>query len=157
MLRNPKEGAAGLFFAAVGLVYGLMAWTSLDIGTALNMGPGYFPIVLSGIIFAFGAVMVGRSLVQRDDEEEQETASAVPWRPLLLVMAAPVLFATVAEQIGMFPGVFVTTAVASLAYPGATVGRVVLVSFSLAVFCTLVFAYAVRVPIPVIGPALGGA
>lgn len=155
MLRNPKEGAAGLFFAAVGLLYGLMAWTSLDIGTALNMGPGYFPIVLSGIIFAFGAIMVGRSFVYPDEEEE--SIGAIPWRPLLLVMAAPVLFATVAEQIGMFPGVFVTTAVASLAYPGATVGRVILVSFSLAVFCTLVFAYAVRVPVPVIGPALGGA
>ncbi|GGA76777.1 membrane protein [Nitratireductor aestuarii] len=151
MLKNPKEGAAGLFFAAVGLLYGLMAWSSLDIGTALNMGPGYFPIVLSAIIFVFGAMMMGRSLVTPGETP----IGKVPWRPLLLIMGAPVVFATVAEEIGMFPAVFVTTAVAAFAYPGATVPRILAISFGLSVFCTLVFAYAGRVPIPVIGPAFG--
>lgn len=42
---------AGAFFAAVGVIYGGVAVTTLPMRTALNIGYGYFPIILLGILF----------------------------------------------------------------------------------------------------------
>ena len=51
-----KDLGAGAFFVFVGLVYGSIAWFGLPIGVALNMGPGYFPIVLSGMLIVLGLI-----------------------------------------------------------------------------------------------------
>lgn len=152
MLSNPKDGAAGLFFIAVGLLYGGMAWFALPIGSALRMGPGYFPMVLSGLLILLGGTIVVRSFV----DVQEIPFGVVPWRSLALLSLATVVFATFIEDLGMIPGVFITTAIAALAGPRIGLWRILLVSAGIAVFCTLVFIYAVRIPIPVIGPFFSG-
>ncbi len=152
MLKNPKEAAAGMFFVAVGMIYGSIAWSGLRIGSALQMGPGYFPIVLAGVLVVFGVIMIARAFIRAGETP----IGPVPWRSLLLILAATVFFATFIERVGLFPGVFITAAIASLAYSELRPLRILTVSAGLAAFCTLVFAYAVRVPIPVVGPAFGG-
>ena len=47
MTVNIRDIGAGLIFIAIGLLFGLGS-IGLEIGTALRMGPGYFPLVLAG-------------------------------------------------------------------------------------------------------------
>ena len=51
--------AAGLVFIAIAAAF---AWAALDVrmGTLLRMGPGYFPLVLSVLLAALGALMLLR-------------------------------------------------------------------------------------------------
>jgi len=152
MISDRKDAAAGLFFIAAGLLYGGIAWFMLPIGSALRMGPGYFPIVLSGLLVLLGAAIVARAFVHA----EEMPFGAVPWRALGLISLATTVFAAFIEDLGMIPGVFVTTAIASLAGRKIRLSRVLVASALMAVFCTLVFSYAVRLPIPVIGPFFSG-
>ncbi len=57
-----KDVAAGAFFIAVGLLYAGIAWKWLPVGRALNMGPGYFPLVLSCLLTVLGAATLIRGL-----------------------------------------------------------------------------------------------
>ena len=60
MSTKPKDQtdiAAGLFFMALGGFFGWQA-LQMEIGTSIRMGPGYFPMVLSAILFLLGAVML---------------------------------------------------------------------------------------------------
>ena len=55
MRIDAKSVASGILFILMGLAYFWMAWSKLPIGSAMDMGPGYFPIVLSGGLVVFGS------------------------------------------------------------------------------------------------------
>jgi len=50
-IRNQKDFYSGLLFVAIGAFFGIFA-RKYDIGTAKEIGPGYFPLIL-GIILVF--------------------------------------------------------------------------------------------------------
>ncbi|KAB2862749.1 MAG: tripartite tricarboxylate transporter TctB family protein, partial [Bauldia sp.] len=50
MTFNKSDLGAGAIFIAIGLGFAAMTFAELDIGTARRMGPGYFPIMLAGIL-----------------------------------------------------------------------------------------------------------
>ena len=54
--RSLKDLLAGLIFIGFGLAFGY-ATLGYQIGTALRMGPGYFPLVLAGIMVLLGVVI----------------------------------------------------------------------------------------------------
>ena len=64
-LGNNKRFLAGLMFLAIGAV---AIWMAQDypIGSALRMGPGYFPIVLSGIMILFGIYELVLGIMKSD-------------------------------------------------------------------------------------------
>ena len=60
MRANAKDLGAGLLFVLTGLTYGSIAWFRLEIGQALSMGPGYFPLVLSSALTLLGLAIAAR-------------------------------------------------------------------------------------------------
>ncbi|MEN3354495.1 MAG: putative tricarboxylic transport rane protein, partial [Betaproteobacteria bacterium] len=52
-LYDNKNIMSGIFFIGVGAL-GIYMAQDYPMGTALRMGPGYFPIVLSGMLILFG-------------------------------------------------------------------------------------------------------
>jgi hypothetical protein len=151
MQANMKDVGAGAVFAVVGLFYGSVSLKTLPIGQALNMGPGYFPIVLSSALVLLGLAIAGRGFV---DTLGREPFGAVPWRGVIMLPLAALVFAAFVEKLGMLPGVFVTSFLASLANPKVRIVPAILASIGIAVFCTAVFFYGVRLAIPAIGPWL---
>jgi putative tricarboxylic transport membrane protein len=75
---------------------------------------------------------------------------------VILLSLATIIFAAFVEKLGLLPGVFATTFVATLANRKVNLVRAALTSLCIAIFCTAVFAYGIRLPIPVIGEWLGG-
>jgi hypothetical protein len=76
IVRNPKDFWAGLMFVAFGLGFVIIAAGSpefLDrmvgsklvpgyqMGSAVRMGPAYFPVVLGGLLAILGAVVLARA------------------------------------------------------------------------------------------------
>ena len=54
--RNNRDFFAGLFYIVIGASGWYMA-LDYPFGSALRMGPGYFPIVLSVIMIVFGTII----------------------------------------------------------------------------------------------------
>ena len=53
-VKSPQDFGAAVVFLAIG-VAGLYFGSDLAFGTSARMGPGYFPVLLSGLIIVIGA------------------------------------------------------------------------------------------------------
>jgi hypothetical protein len=146
MIKNRIDFAAGLLFVGVGLFYGAMS-LKLSIGTALEMGPGYFPLVLCGILIALGGAILITSLAGASGE----AFGKVPWRAVIMLPLAIVAFGAGLRYLGLLPTVLVSALLASSASGGIPMATRLAISLALAIFCTLVFVYGVNLHIPVLG------
>ena len=60
-IRAPKDFWSGLMFCGFA-VAAILAARGYSLGTAGKMGPGYFPLLLGGVLGVLGLILVGRSL-----------------------------------------------------------------------------------------------
>jgi hypothetical protein len=111
------------------------------IGTALHMGPGYFPIVLGILLIVVGAVSVANGLVVTT-----ATSGRVVLRPLLTICAAVLLFAVGIDRIGLVPSVFLSAFLASTAVPQPKILEAGLIAALLAVLSAGIFIYGLKLP-----------
>jgi hypothetical protein len=61
-IRAPKDFWSGVMFCGFAVV-GLSAARGYSLGAAGKMGPGYFPLLLGGVLAALGIILIARSLV----------------------------------------------------------------------------------------------
>ena len=57
-IKAPKDFWAGLMFIGVGLFFMAWALAHYQMGTAVRMGPAYFPTVLGGLLAFLGALVL---------------------------------------------------------------------------------------------------
>lgn len=60
-VRNRKDLYAGLIFIVFGALFAVIA-RDYPMGSALRMGPAYFPIILGSMLVVLGAIIAARSL-----------------------------------------------------------------------------------------------
>jgi hypothetical protein len=110
-LRNNKDFWAGMMFFGTGAGAMIVA-RHYPFGTTLNMGPGYFPMVLGGILIVFGAFIMLRGL--RKNEKMQGLWSL---RALVMLPLSVVVFGILMNLAGFIP------ALAALVFLSAASGR----------------------------------
>ncbi len=116
MDRAIKDVLAGLVFIGFGLAFAVGA-ASYDIGTPLRMGPGYFPLVLGGLLVLIGITVIAKGLLAAD----AEPIGTVPWRALVLILAAILFFGATVRGLGLVPSVLVVSLMAAFASQRTTV------------------------------------
>ena len=57
-IKAPKDFWAGLMFIGVGLFFMIWALTHYQLGTAVRMGPAYFPTMLGGLLAFLGLLVL---------------------------------------------------------------------------------------------------
>jgi Tripartite tricarboxylate transporter TctB family len=62
-IKSPKDFWAGLMFIASGLFFAIWAKEFYQMGTAVRMGPAYFPFVLGGLLAVLGAAILADSVL----------------------------------------------------------------------------------------------
>lgn len=144
-IRNPKDFWAGLIYLAVGLAALLIA-RDYEMGSALRMGPAYFPTVLGGLLALIGAAAVGRALLVPG-----EAIGRLALKGTALVCGATILFAVLVRGAGLVVAIAVLVLVSSIASIRFRWGSAALLAVGLAVFCVLVFVQGLGVPLPVVG------
>lgn len=152
MTTKPKDRtdlAAGILLMAAAAFFG---WHTLDleIGTSLRMGPGYFPMVLSGLLFLLGALVALKSLGR-----EGEPFGAIAWRGLAFILPAPVFFGLTVRGLGFVPALFITTLIAAQASRRMRPLPALLLAVVVTIMSTLIFSYGLGLPFRRFGPWLG--
>ena len=148
--KSLKDILAGLIFIGLGLAFGIAA-AGYPIGTALRMGPGYFPLVLAGVMVALGLAIAAKGLAATAADEP---AGPVPWRAIVLILAALVFFGATIRGLGMAPALFVTAFLAALASRRNGPLAAAVMAAALTLFCVLIFGVGLGVPVPLLGPWL---
>jgi uncharacterized membrane protein len=146
---NVKDLGAGLIFIVIGVVFGLGSM-GLEIGTALRMGPGYFPLVLAGLLVALGLAIVAQSF-----GHEATGEFVVPWRGLVLILAVPVVFGLTVRGLGLVPALALVVLISAFASRRMSVPLALALAFGLTLFCVLVFSFGLGLPLRLFGPWLG--
>jgi hypothetical protein len=82
-ITNGKDFWAGLMFIGIGLGFVFVA-RDYPIGTAVRMGPAYFPTMLGGLMAVLGAIIFFRSFVSK----ELSPVRVFPFRPLVFLAGA---------------------------------------------------------------------
>ena len=153
-MKNAKDFYAGLLFALVG---GAFAWgaNSYQLGTSGRMGPGFFPMLLGGLLALLGSVMMLRALVFQTRHAEKIGPWA--WRPLIFIIAANLVFgialgglpALGVPALGLMVGIYLLTFVACLAGDRFQFKEAALLATALAALSYLAFVWVLKLQFPV--------
>ncbi len=148
--KSLKDLLAGLIFIGFGLAFGY-ATLGYEIGTAFRMGPGYFPIVLAGILILLGVIITVQSFASGPDETP---IGSVPWLALVLVLGGIVFFGATVRGLGLAPALFVTTFLSAYASERTGVFGALVMAVGLVVISLAIFVWALGLPLRVFGPWL---
>lgn len=116
-------------------------------GTTLRMGPGYFPLVLSGLLAVFGICIMLRGL--RRNEKFQ---GKWPLRSLIVLPLSVVAFGILMNVAGTVP------ALAALVFLSASAGKefkfkeVLALTVILCALSVVLFIWGLGLPYPLIRP-----
>jgi hypothetical protein len=148
--RGIKDILAGVVFVAFGLAFAVAA-TSYELGSTLEMGPGYFPLVLGGILAVLGVVIVVKGYLAG----ETGAIGPVAWRAAILITGAIVFFGLTVRGLGLVPSIFATAVLSGIA--GHRTGLVLplVIAVGLTIVSVLIFVVALQLRLPLIGPWIG--
>src|SRR3954464_15971014 len=99
-IKSPKDFWSGLMFITSGLFFAIWAVTHYQMGTAVRMGPAYFPAMLGGLLVVLGVIILLGSLMMGDGEPLKLPFNIVD---LAVVVAIYVAATYLAKAIGISP------------------------------------------------------
>jgi hypothetical protein len=142
--RNNRDFFAGLLYIVTGAAGW---WIALDypFGSALRMGPGYFPTVLGGMMIVFGIAVMAMGM--KNNEKMKGTWS---FRALIVLPLATIAFGYMMEEVGFIPAMLVLIPFAAASGNEFKLVEIVLLTIGLTVLCTAMFIYGLGLPYPLI-------
>jgi hypothetical protein len=143
-IKSPRDFWAGLMFIAFGVFFLVVAQMNYQMGTAVRMGPGYFPSVLGGILAVLGAIVLFDSFVL--------TGTPVPkfhFRPLLFILASSLAFAYLLKPLGLVLASVCLIFISAFGGHEFKWKEVAILSAVLVVFAVVVFVKGLTLPFPI--------
>jgi hypothetical protein len=147
--RNPKDFLTGVIYLFVGCGALIMS-RDYEMGTAVKMGPAYFPTILSVLLMVIGIISVIRSFLKSGSP-----IGVVAWKGLALIVASTVLFGMTVRGAGLvlaLPLLVIISALGSVRF-GLKTSLAEAVGITL--FCIFVFLKGLGVPLPILGSWFG--
>ncbi len=153
-IKSQKDFFSGLMFMGVG---GAFAWgaSTYTIGTGARMGPGYFPLVLGVLLAILGAAITFKALVV--ETVDGDKVGAIAWKPLFFIISANLVFGACIgglpsvglPKLGLIPGIFALTFIASHAGKEFKFKEVLVLSVILSLISYLAFIVLLKLQFPV--------
>jgi len=143
-LQNNKDFWAGVMLIATGAAAIIVA-RDYAFGTALRMGPGYFPSVLGGVLILFGIYLIATGLRRGEKIEGNWSLRALILLPLSLV-----LFGLLMEYAGFIPAMMVLVVGSALAGREFKLIEALALAVGLTFFAVVLFIWGLGLPYPLI-------
>jgi hypothetical protein len=148
--RNSRDFWTGLIYIFFGSSAILIA-RDYGMGTAIKMGPAYFPTILGGLLLLIGVISVIRSFIVAGIP-----IGAFAFKGLAMVTVSVVAFGFVVRGLGLaiaLPLLIIISARGSTRFRWRPT---LLMAAGMTIFCVFVFLKGLGIPLPIIGPWLGG-
>ena len=145
LIKHPKDFYAGLMYASVGAA---AAWISRDytMGSAVRMGPAYFPTLLSILLIMVGVASLIRSFFHQGDG-----IKAFAWKELGLVIGSIVLFGLLVRVAGLAPSLILLVVISAWASPEFKFKTALLLAVITTALSVLVFVKGLGLPFAILG------
>ncbi len=147
-IRNGRDFVGGVTMICVGLLF-IWFGRELEVGNSFQMGPGYFPTMLSLLLMAIGALTIVQSLILHAEEGEPETWN---WKAYILVILGPVGFGLLLSGLGLAPTMLLLIVGMATASRYANWRHSILLGLFLSVCSVLLFTKLLSLPVSAFGP-----
>jgi len=143
-IKSPQDFWAGLMFVGFGLFFAIVALVNYQMGSAVRMGPAYFPTVLGGLLVFLGAIVMVNSFVLTGAK-----VAKFHFRPLLFVMVSSLAFAYLLKPLGLVLASIALVFVSAYGGHEFKWKEVAILSVVLVIFSVLVFVKGLTLPFPI--------
>jgi hypothetical protein len=106
--RDRKDFDAGIMFIVIGAFFAGFA-SNYPMGTAVRMGPAYFPTILGWLLMALGVIVFIRSFFVHG-----EPLPNTNYRPLILIIGSVVAFGLLLDKAGLAVASLVVMIIAAM-------------------------------------------
>lgn len=144
-LAKFESSVAGLLVILVG-IFALWEGRNYGFGSASDIGPGFFPTILSVFLIIMGLAI----LVFERIPTEFHSFGGADLRSLVGIVASLAVFAFVMERHGLAPAAFLSTFLAGAATPEFPIAKQALISLCITAVSVVLFVYLLKLPIDVL-------
>ncbi len=132
---------SGLLLSAIA-VFALVYIRTLDVGTVLQMGPGYFPLGLALILLGMGLVLIARGIFVGGPAVEKFSV-----KPLFFVLLSFALFGILVEWAGLICAILAQVVVAHFGSRETRFTESLILGVLLAAASSVVFVWILKIPV----------
>ena len=150
LIRNEKDFWIGVVYVAFGSA-AIIVSRNYGMGTALKMGPSYFPTILGGLLIVIGAISLIRSFIKPGTP-----FGTFAFKGLLLITVSIILFGFIVRGAGLVIALPLLVIISSCASMRFRWKYSLVLALGLTIFCILVFLKGLGVPLPILGSWFGG-
>jgi hypothetical protein len=143
-IKSQKDLWAGLMFIAFGIFFLVWAQMNYQMGSAVRMGPGYFPSVLGGLLAVLGLLVLVDAFV-----EEGPPVTQFHFRPLLLILGSVLAFGYFLKPLGLVGASILLVFIGAFGGHEFKWKEVAILALVLVVFSVLVFVKGLTLPFPI--------
>jgi hypothetical protein len=143
-IKSQEDFWAGMMFIGFGLVAIIVA-RDYPMGSAMRMGPGYFPTYLGAIMMALGAIIAFRST-----KVQGEGIHAFGWRGLFFLSFAFFSYGLMIDNfdVGFIPSIAAVVLLSTLATREFRLVESLILMAVLALGTTALFIWGLGLPYP---------
>ncbi|MBZ9790033.1 tripartite tricarboxylate transporter TctB family protein [Rhizobium sp. 3T7] len=143
---DSTNALCGALFVGLGCFF-IYQCLNLELGTALRMGPGYFPLLLAVVLTFLGLIVLLQAI-----RVQGEPLGPIAWRGLAFILPAPIVFGLTVRGLGFVPSLFVVALIAAFASSRMKVPLAIILAAAITLFSVAVFSYALGLPFERFGP-----
>jgi hypothetical protein len=147
--RNPKDLWTGILFIALGLAAVYFA-QSQPIGTAMRMGPAFFPTMLGLLLSVIGIALLVRSFARTGLPVGKFALGKVAW-----IVGSIFLFGLLLRGMGLVIAIIVIVILSAYASEKFRWPVALILAAGIAISSAIVFIVLLGIPIPIIGTWIG--
>ncbi len=144
-VRNEKDFWTGVIYVSFAFVF-LIVSRAYGMGTAVKMGPAYFPTILSALLMVIGITSVVRSFLKPGSP-----VGAFAFKGIVLIIASIVLFGFIVRPTGLIVALPAMVIISSFASRQFRWQYALAFAVGLTIFCVLIFQKGLGVPLPILG------
>jgi len=141
-ITSQEDFWSGVMFIGFGVLAIVIA-RDYSMGSAMRMGPGYFPTVIGGALIVLGAVIATLGFKLKG-----EGIGVIPWRAIVLLSAGFAFFAWGIDTVGFVPSLAVLIVLSSLSNRQYKWIEIAIETVVLIAGCWAVFIYGIGLPFP---------
>ena len=142
-IKSPLDFWSGLIFVISGLFISIYGYQNYQMGSALRMGPAYFPVWLGGLTASLGAIVFFRSFILKGAK-----VGKFPLRPMFFIIGACVLYGYILKPVGLVLATMILTALSAFGGHEFKAKEVAILSVVMVIFSVVIFVWGLKLPFP---------
>jgi len=149
-IRKSKDLWSGLIFFCFGAIF-VYFGRKYPMGTAMRMGPAYFPTVLGGLLAFIGIILITKTLFKPG-----LPVDTMRYSKIFFITTSNILFALMFRRIGLVISLILLVLIGAFASQRFRWGYAISLAIGLAIGSTIIFVLLLHLPMPIVGSWFGG-